>query len=236
MFQQTCLIALLVGIMASAQEKHQDFGSDSNEHNQEGIVFHNEYLPFDEMMDGAAGDDRTFRLRGRELQTLTTQPVCSATYPHFTFVCGQPDSGVTNPCIDSTATCSSLPDYKCSCTGSLEGTTSCSYCQVVTFNGIMCQVSNSRTTYSDVNLKQQTCECMYIGSGQVKQTCYTPTLAPASGPVPLSPTGVRSLTALPPASSPIALPAIPAVRSTPVPTPSGSSLTPNESRWEPQLE
>jgi hypothetical protein len=117
--------------------------------------------------------------------------VCSATYPHTTFVCGQAYGEATNPCIGSNATCSSLPDYECSCTGSLAGTASCSYCQVKSFDGIMCIVTNAQTTFIDLNLHEKTCSCMYTGNGNVNLTCFTPTLSPTAHPT--SPT-------LPPAS------------------------------------
>lgn len=138
----------------------------------------------------------------RELQTL---PTCQATDPRNIYVCGHGGGGSSDPCRDSDADCSGLT-HSCSCSGSTE--TSCSYCRIRTANAILCQVTGSSMTFVDPTFKVMTCNCDYIGNGQVRQNCFQPTPRPV--PLPTIPPPVAVRTPQNPAASPsLAIPVQP---------------------------
>ena len=128
------------------------------------------------------------------LRQLQTSAGCRATYPTGnTFVCGGNAGGANDPCRNSQATCSGLT-YPCTCSGLSE--TTCSYCQLRGANAILCQQTNSRTTFVDLSGTPMTCTCQYIGNGQVHQNCSVASMGTTPGPIPYPlpttpPTSVR---------------------------------------------
>ena len=165
LFRTLCLLSLALMPYSLGQ-------LDDWEHDDGNFVITEEFNVHEEN----GGDARHF-LR-RQLQTSN---VCTATgIPRSVYACGRP--GDHDKCQDSDATCAGeFPDgYSCSCTGSSD--TTCTYCQVRTAGTIMCQVTGARSTFATPEGTMQTCQCDYLGGGQVQQTCWTPTPPPI--PVP----------------------------------------------------
>jgi hypothetical protein len=137
----------------------------------------------------------------RQLQT--TQPVCQAT---------NPVGSVHGDCGGT---------YPCSCSGLAE--TACSYCELQTSRGKLCQMTGSSTTYSDKALGIRTCSCAYIGNGQTRQNCYIPTPRPTNAPVQVPPV-------LPPTPVPVVdrapVGSVPMTPAVPLPVQPASTVAP----------
>lgn len=241
-FRQVLVCVFVIAIQAAASSKDfHDFG----DYDPDTMILHEEYFPF---TDEEADDEHHFLRRSLQT-TATVQPVCSATAPRTQYVCGGAAGGASNPCYGSTASCSSLPRYSCSCSGSLSSESSCTYCQIQTANAISCHVSNSVATFVAPNFTIQTCSCMYIGNGQVRQSCWTPTpqpiplpswppgdvraslggSAPAAVPA-VVPTPVFTPVAPPPTQRPVIPPSIPAAAVAPSPTRRPATATNNKNK------
>ena len=126
---------------------------------------------------------------------INTQVTCQATNPF-------------NINIGLGGTCSAIQNYACACSGSSE--TSCSYCQVRTYNAIICQVTGSDVTFIDPTGVFKTCHCEYRGNGQVQQYCYEEGggTAAANPPQVWTPTSQRAPTmpVSPPTFIPVPVP------------------------------
>lgn len=153
------------------------------------MVLYEDFFSYIDPTNEEASPKHTGNLR-RQMQTAG---VCRATSPASSFFDGDYRNGKDKDDKDDDdgddGDCSGT--YSCSCTGSTE--TSCNYCRLETNirpgPNILCQVTGSSTTYTDVNLGGvRTCSCEYIGNGQTRQTCWTPTPRPTDPPVaPVAP-------------------------------------------------
>lgn len=127
------------------------------------------------------------------LPAPTPPPISATTTTTQTTTCRADNPFNLNLSVGSS--CSAMPNYPCTCSGSTE--TSCSYCQVRTLNAIRCQVTGSDVTFLDPTGALMTCYCEYRGNGQVQEYCYQEAVANAvvrapTAPVPWSPISQRS--------------------------------------------
>jgi hypothetical protein len=98
----------------------------------------------------------------------------------------------STPILAANASCSDLPHYPCTCSGSSE--TSCTYCQIRAFESIRCMVSGAIDTFTDPVGNIATCRCDYKGYGQAQSYCYQgapPDIPTPSTPAPVVPTAPR---------------------------------------------
>ncbi len=97
---------------------------------------------------------------------LTTPPVTQPPVPPQQVVTCQ----AVNPTTFQSNDCSGT--YPCTCTGSTE--TSCTYCELDTTRGPICEVTGSSVTFVDSSTSlMTTCSCNY-GNGVATKTCYYP--------------------------------------------------------------
>lgn len=114
---------------------------------------------------------------------LVSQPVCSTT-SSSEYICGGPEMERNMGCQESLSSCSALPNYDCSCTGSDE--TSCSYCEVITPDSIACLVTGSSLTFATMEGNLKSCGCEYVGDGQVRINCFLSSVANMNETMPES--------------------------------------------------
>mmetsp|Transcript_66304 Transcript_66304/g.183140 ORF Transcript_66304/g.183140 Transcript_66304/m.183140 type:complete len:421 (+) Transcript_66304:112-1374(+) len=187
-FRNACLFLLsLSSTVRVAYGQYHD--GDKQLNATRGMILHEDFFSY------YADENSKENLRHRQLQTT---PICRTTSPQTVFACGGHSGGASDPCKNSDASCDDLPRYSCSCTGLNPTETSCSYCQIRTANAIACQMTGTSVTYVALDFTVRTCSCDYIGNGEVRQVCYTPTERPTSPPTPVPlvppPTGDRAPT------------------------------------------
>lgn len=154
---------------------------------------------------------------GVPVQVPTPQPQP----PHVPTTSTQSNCRANNPAnvnLGPGSSCSTLPDYLCMCNGSQQY---CSYCEVQTSSGILCQVSGSYLTYMDPTNVIRTCHCDY-NNGQLEHWCFNQ----QGAVIPTAPTSQRASPGGAPVYSPVTVPTGGAPAYSPVTVPTGGAAAP----------